>query len=43
LNYAFCGKNFEHLAFMINGAPEVMRFTVDSHEHLIQVPTPLRI
>ena len=26
---AFGGKNLEYLAFMINGAPEVMRFTVD--------------
>ncbi len=38
-----CGKDFEHLAFVIDGPPEVMCFTVDPHEHLVQMPAPLRV
>ena len=37
---AFRGKNFEDLAFVINRTPEVVRFTVDPDEQLIQVPSP---
>jgi len=40
---AFCGKNLEYLAFMIDGAPEIMRFTVDPHKHFVEMPSPLRI
>ena len=28
---------------MINGTPEVMRLTVDLHEHLVDIPPPLGI
>jgi len=34
---------FQNLAFMIDGAPEIAELAVDLHEHLIQMPTPLRI
>src|ERR1700733_7439947 len=34
---------FQTLAFMIDGAPEIAEFAVDLHEHLIQMPMPLRI
>src|SRR5271157_1757586 len=34
---------FQHLAFMIDGAPEIAKLAVDLHERLIQMPTPLRI
>lgn len=31
----------EHLAFVIDGAPEVVTLAVDAHEHLIDIPTPM--
>ena len=31
---------FQHLTFMIDGAPEVMLYAIDLHEDLIQVPLP---
>jgi hypothetical protein len=34
----FCGKNFEHFTFVINGTPEIMCLTVDAHKHFVQVP-----
>ena len=34
---------FKHLAPMINGAPQVVRFTVDLHNNLIEVPPPVRV
>ncbi len=37
---ALGGESFECLAFVIHGAPQVMRFTVDPDEHFVQVPTP---
>ena len=40
---ALGGKNFEDLAFVIHGAPEVARFTDDPDEHLVQVSSPVRI
>ena len=40
---AFRGKDFEHLAFLIDCPPEIVRLAVDSNEHLIYVPSPLRI
>ena len=40
---ALRGKDFEHLTFVIHGAPEVVRFTVDTHEHLVQMPAPVRV
>ena len=35
-------KHFENFALMINRSPQVMRLTADLHEHLIEVPAPLR-
>jgi hypothetical protein len=35
-------KGFQHLAFVIDRAPEVVRLAVDLHEHLVEVPPPLR-
>ena len=29
---ALCGEDFEHLTFVIHGAPEVVRFTIDPYE-----------
>jgi len=40
---AFRRKSLEHLAFVIDSAPEVMRLAVDPHEHLVRVPAPTRI
>jgi hypothetical protein len=40
---AFRGKDLERLTFMINGPPEIVRLTIDRHEHLVQMPAPLRI
>ena len=39
----FRGENLKHFAFVIHGTPEVMCLTVDPDEHLIQVPSLLRI
>ena len=39
---AFGGKHFQHLAFVIDRAPEIVRFTVDLNEHLVHVSSPLR-
>lgn len=36
-----CHEAFEHFTFVIDGAPEVVSFAVDLHEHLVQVPAPL--
>ena len=35
-------KGLQHLAFLVDGAPKVMAFAVDLHEHLIEVPLPSR-
>ena len=40
---ALAGEHLEHLAFVINGSPQVVRIAIDPDEHLIQVPTPPRI
>jgi hypothetical protein len=32
----------EHLTFVVNGAPEITQRAIDLHEHLVQLPTPLR-
>ena len=34
-------KYLEHLSFVINCPPQVMRLATDPDEHLIQVPAPL--
>ena len=36
-------ENLKHRAFVINGAPQVMRLAVDANEYLIQVPSPVGI
>ncbi len=39
----FARKNLKHLAFMIYRTPQVVRLAIDPDEHLVEVPTPLRI
>ena len=34
-------KDLQHLTLVIDSAPWMVRFTVDPHKHLIQVPAPL--
>jgi hypothetical protein len=34
---------FQHFALVIYGALQVVRFTVDLHKHLIQMPLPIRM
>ena len=36
-------KDLEHLTFVINRAPQIARLAIDPHEHLVQMPAPLRI
>ena len=36
-------KSQKHFAFVIDGAPQVMCFTVDADKHLVQMPSPPRI
>jgi hypothetical protein len=36
----FRSENFKHLAFMIDGAPQVMRPAIDANEYLAQMPAP---
>ncbi len=33
-------ENLEHLTVVIYRTPEIMRFTIDLDEHLVQVPAP---
>jgi hypothetical protein len=40
---ALRGENFEYLAFVIHGAPKIVRLTGDFDENLIEVPSPVRI
>ncbi len=35
-------ENLEHLAFMINRAPKIVRLAIDPDEYLVEVPAPLR-
>jgi hypothetical protein len=39
---AFGHVAFQDFAFVIDRAPEVMLLSVDLHEDLVQVPSPLR-
>ena len=34
---------FKHLALVINGPPEIVGFTVDFYEHLVQMPLLIRM
>ena len=34
---------FQDLALMVDGAPQIAELAVDLHEHLVQMPAPLRI
>jgi len=36
------GDGFENFSFVIDGPPEIMPLTVDFHEHLVDVPPPVR-
>ena len=33
----------QHLAFMVDGAPEIKELAIDLHNHLVQMPALLRI
>jgi hypothetical protein len=35
-------KRFKYLRFAVNGSPEVMGISIDGHEHLIEMSSPLR-
>jgi hypothetical protein len=39
---ALLSEAFQDLPFVIHGAPKIVRLAVDLHEHLIQVPSPIR-
>jgi hypothetical protein len=39
---ALLNEAFQDLPFVIHGAPKIVRLAVDLHEHLIQVPSPIR-
>jgi hypothetical protein len=32
---------FQHLAFVINGAPQIVCHSINFHKHLVQVPAPV--
>jgi hypothetical protein len=34
---------FQHFSFMVNGSPQVVRLSVNSYEHFVQMPLPVRI
>jgi len=34
---------FKHFALVINGPPEIVGFSVDFYEHLVQMPLPIRM
>ena len=38
---AFGHNHVQHLAFMVNSAPELVQLTLDLHEYLVHVPSPL--
>ena len=38
---SFRDEALEDLAFVVDGAPQVMHLAVDLHVHLIKVPSPL--
>ena len=38
---ALCDIAFQHLTFVIHGAPKIVRLAVDLHENLVQVPLPV--
>src|SRR5690606_4110454 len=40
---ALGNKGFQHFSFMVNGTPQIMRFTVNPYEDLIEMPFPVRI
>jgi hypothetical protein len=37
------GGDLKHLAVVIHGTPELVDFAIDFHEHLVQVPAPVRV
>ena len=34
---------FQHFSFLVNSPPEVVGFTVNLYEHLVQMPLPIRM
>jgi hypothetical protein len=38
-----CAVAFQHLTFVIHSPPKGMRLAVDTHENLVQVPSPIRV
>ncbi len=41
LSRRFRDKALENLAFVVDGAPQVMLNPVDLHEDLVEMPTPM--
>ena len=37
------GKDFEDLALVIDGPPQIMLLAVDLHKHLVEMPAPMGI
>ncbi len=37
---ALRGENLEHFAFVIDGAPQIVRLAIDPDENLVEVPSP---
>jgi hypothetical protein len=36
-------KEFQDFAFVINGPSKVVRFAIDLHDDLVQMPSPIRV
>jgi hypothetical protein len=36
----FRGENFKHLAFVIDGTPQIVGLAVDADENLVKMPAP---
>ena len=39
---ALRGEDLQHLTFVIDGSPEIVRLAIDLHEDFVQMPAPLR-
>ena len=40
---AFGDIGFEYFTFVINGPPEIVKLTIDFHEHFVEMPRPVRV
>ena len=38
---SLCDNSLQHLAFVIDGAPQIVLLAVDFHEDFVDVPPPL--